>query len=910
MFSSFFNAAAAGGYEIEQSLRFDGSSGFTRTHSNNNASSDFTLSMWIKKTYNGENNMMLLHTNTDPRYSYVSFGESSGDADLLTARGTASGYAFNTSRKYRDPSAWYHLVLSVDAGTLTKGYINGVLDQNTGATSGWYFNGTDPLGLGRTAAGGNYFNGYMAEVHFIDGQALDADSFGEFDNGVWRPKRYTGSHGTNGFYLKFDPSATNGIGHDHSGNGNHWTANGFSTGTVDYAATGADPSSKILGGSYQDFWDGNTSTGIIIGQGAYVQMTSTSLPVATSTVGFYTGNGASTAYLRINGTEEFSATSTTIQWWDFSFSGTINKVEIGYLGGSGSSNTFSAFRIDGTTIVGTPGKDLDVLSDTPTTNWATLNPVDNGGATLAEGNLSWDSGSNQGTRSTFFVDSGKWYWELTSNESNLIGEHGVADASQGITGGTAYPGYAASSWGFSNSTGNKANNNSFTNIATTGSQNDVIMVALDMDDGKIWWGRNGTWFSSGDPAAGSNAAFTNLSGYNVSPMSGVGGAAAGAVIYNFGQRAFAYTPPTGFKALNTSNLSAPTVKDGSDYFNTLLWSGNNATSRSLTGVGFEPDLVWIKRRNSSTYTHILFDQVRGAGNQLISSSTGAELASASNVAGKVSSFDSDGFTVAQGTNVEGVNKTGGTYVAWSWDAGGSGSTNTAGSITSTVSANPTAGFSIVSYTGTNADDATVGHGLGVKPAFIIVKNRDYTDYWMVEHPALASNKNLVLNLTNTETAWGSGVVKATNSTVFTLKTNVSGSNENHNRSGNKYIAYCFSEVEGYSKFGSYTGNGNPDGVFIHLGFKPAFFMLKSYSAAGEWLIIDSKRDPYNVTEAVLEAHDPTNEAGAEDADMDFLSNGIKFRNTGYFNTSGRQFIFMALAENPFGGSGVSPATAR
>ena len=280
--------------------------------------------------------------------------------------------------------------------------------------------------------------------------------------------------------------------------------------------------------------------------------------------------------------------------------------------------------------------------------------------------------------------------------------------------------------------------------------------------------------------------------------------------------------------------------------------------------------------------------------------------------GEVTATSATSVTVGQGSDSGNlINQNNDTFVLWNWKAGGSGSSNTDGSITSTVSANPSAGFSIVSYTGTNADDATVGHGLGVKPAFIIVKNRDYTDYWMAEHPALASNKNLVLNLTNAETAWGSGVVKATSSTVFTLKTNVSGSNENHNRSGNKYIAYCFAEVENYSKFGSYTGNGNADGPFVYLGFKPAFLIIKSSTSGENWHIKDSTRETYNPIADTLFANGSGSEANLTNS-VDFLSNGFKLRSSSWSgeNSSGNTFIFAAFAENPFGGDGVSPATAR
>ena len=542
----------------------------------------------------------------------------------------------------------------------------------------------------------------------------------------------------------------------------------------------------------------------------------------------------------------------------------------------------------------TSGTGTDVMSDTPTTNWCTLNSVDNGGATLAEGNLSWDSGSNQGTRSTFFVDSGKWYWELTSNESNLIGEHGVADASQVITGTTAYPGYAASSWGFSNSTGRKVNNNSFTNIATTGSQNDVIMVALDMDDGKIWWGRNGTWFSSGDPAAGSNAAFTNLSGYNVSPMSGVGGAAAGAVIYNFGQRAFAYTPPTGFKALNTKNLPAPTIKDGSDYFNTVLYTGTQGTL-SVTGVGFQPDWVWIKNRGSAQ-KHMLFDSVRNVLRSLSSNNTDQEAYESS--AGYLSAFGTDGFTVVEGTSA-GVNWNNDTFVSWNWLAGGSASSNTDGTITSTVNANTTAGFSIVSWSGTGNSE-TVGHGLGVAPSFYILKSRDNAEDWAAYFTVLDGSLDYIaLNTTNAKS--DSGLTAPTSTVIYR------GTADANNES---MIAYCFAEVEGYSKFTSYTGNNNNDGVFCYLGFKPSWLLIKGTNSA-YWYIWDEQRSTYNAATKVLLPSDSAAEQDNTTRSIDFLSNGFKLRtNDININANGQQYIVAAFASNPFGGEGVNPATTR
>ena len=231
-FAHYWFQAPAGGPDpalIGNSLRFTPakSTGLTRTQTTDHESSDFTLSFWMKKAYVGDDNMMLLHLEAGSAYSYITFGETSGDADSLIARGQSSGYAFNTDRRYRDSSAWFHVVLSVEVGTITKGWINGVLDKDTGAASGWRFNGAYPLGMGRTVSGSNYLNGYLAEWHFVDGQALDPTSFGEFNaDGVWTPKKVTGvTYGGNGYFLDFSDPAD--IGADRSGNGNNWTPTGF-----------------------------------------------------------------------------------------------------------------------------------------------------------------------------------------------------------------------------------------------------------------------------------------------------------------------------------------------------------------------------------------------------------------------------------------------------------------------------------------------------------------------------------------------------------------------------------------------------------------------------------------------------------------------------------------------------------
>jgi hypothetical protein len=354
-------------------------------------------------------------------------------------------------------------------------------------------------------------------------------------------------------------------------------------------------------------------------------------------------------------------------------------------------------------------------------------------------------------------------------------------------------------------------------------------------------------------------------------------------IINFGQTAFAYTPPTGYKALNTANLPEPTIKKGDKYFDTKLYTGTGG-SQSLSGLGFQPDLVWIKARSTAS-SHGLYDAVRGVGKVLLSNSTSAEQNYGSY---GVTSFNSAGFSVNDLPGY-GVNDSGQTYAAWCWDANGAGSSNTAGTITSTVSANATAGFSIVTYTSPNsASDQTVGHGLGVKPSFIIVKNRDLTYNWDIYHASLGYNASLIFTTASTRSgAFGAEPT----STVFTTKTNYT-----HN-STNTYVAYCFSEVAGYSKFGSYTGNGSSDGPFVFCGFRPRWILLKSTSS-GSWELYDTARDTYNQSEKTLEPNSSAVEGSGYPIDV--LSNGFKVRTSNsQINYSSYSYIFAAFSETAF-----------
>ena len=344
------------------------------------------------------------------------------------------------------------------------------------------------------------------------------------------------------------------------------------------------------------------------------------------------------------------------------------------------------------------------------------------------------------------------------------------------------------------------------------------------------------------------------------------------------------------------------INKSTDYFNTKLYTGNGTTNTAITGVGFQPDLSIIKARDMN-YDHNVMDAVRGSTKRVATNLTDAE----STQAEMIKSFASDGFNLGDNG---GVNQNTKTYVAWNWKANGSGSANTDGSISSTVSANTTSGFSIVTW---NGNSGTVGHGLGVKPNFIVIKSRQTggSNNWVVAHSALGTNMNdnyIILNSTGAagsgSNTWG-GEPTAQH---FTVAGSVAANDNN--------IAYCFAEKTGYSKFGSYTGNGNADGTFVYTGFKPAFVMYKKAiqtgGNTGRWSMEDNKRDPFNVTTHGLAANSSSVEnTGSNYWDIDMLSNGFKMRTTEHeTNGSGETFIYMAFAEAPLVGSNNVPCTAR
>jgi len=351
-------------------------------------------------------------------------------------------------------------------------------------------------------------------------------------------------------------------------------------------------------------------------------------------------------------------------------------------------------------------------------------------------------------------------------------------------------------------------------------------------------------------------------------------------------------------------MAYTTIDDPSVYFQTTLYTGSGGSTQSVVNGGnsdLQPDLVWVKNRTDARW-HRLVDSSRGASKNLYSNETDAEGTEAS-----VTAFNSDGFSLGTDTGSDGWNEDGDAHVAWQWKAnGGTTASNTDGSITSTVQANTTAGFNIVQYVGNGSSGATFGHGLGVAPEVVILKNRDTARSWFVGHLSLGFNYITHLNQTTASDAdsvyWNN---TAPSSTVVTL-----GNNEGGNESGDNFVAYCFKEIQGYSKFGSYTGNGSTDGAFIYTGFKPAWVMIRA-TDVDEWRIYDNKRaNPFNVIDVRLKAH-TTDAESQDDNECDFLSNGIKLRsNSGGVNSSGQAYIYMAFAESPFVSSEGVPTTAR
>ena len=624
--------------------------------------------------------------------------------------------------------------------------------------------------------------------------------------------------------------------------------------------------------------------------------------------------------------------STTGQWVPIEYEGSHGtqgaylKFASGAIGtdSSGNGNNWTAVNL----------ANSDVVLDSPTNNFCVWNAVDTGSycdltqANLtSKGNTSADAGWTHSSMA-MMDGSGKWYSEHRMDVLFGTGQNYPSVGVSSIKTGTAtttsryYSDYC-----YIRPTGNVAEEGSiFTeqssmDLGSNLSAGDIINVAVDTDNKKVWLGVNGTWNGSGNPGGGSNPTFTYSTAtdlvFSAQHLKGTGsGEGTSTVTSNFGQNGtfngaitaggnsdgngigdFKYSVPSGFKAVCTKSISAPAVRP-TEHFKTILYTGTGNTDYDITGVGFQPDLNWIKKRSEAD-NHVITDAVRGAGKVMKSESNAAE----ADWTDYVGPFLADGIRLNDVQQGDAVNESGQTYVMWNWKAGGgAGSSNTDGTLnTTTTSVNTAAGISIGTYTG-EGGVKTVGHGLGKVPALIMVKSRSHEIDWCIYHQGAASSPedgSLTLNDANgfddNDNRWND---TAPTSSVFTIYS----SNE-VNDASKTYVYYAFAEIDGFSKFGSYEGNNNADGPFIHTGFTPAWIVFKHVDANGEWWwMLDTTRDPYgNLVTEVMYPNANSAEGGiGGGAGIDILANGFKIKGTnggmnGYTNT----FVYMAFAEFPF-----------
>jgi hypothetical protein len=777
-------APAAGGYTIAKSLRFRSSASayLNRTPGSASNRKTWTWSGWVKLG-NFSSALTLFSCGNSGTNLSTGVQFSGGTTNSINVYDFTSGYNWvvTTNAVYRDPSAWYHVVIAFDTTQATAAnrvlvYINGSLASiASGATyptqnTDYQVNNNVPQYIGRfSQSGAVYYDGYLTEINFVDGQALTPSSFGSFSGtgGVWQPIKYTGTYGTNGFYLKFtDTTSTTTLCYDYSGNGNNWTPNNIS----------------LTGGT------------------TYDSMT-----------------------------------------------------------------------------------DVPTLTSSTVANYCVMNAISTGvDATITNANLQIAYGTavtRTGTAGTMGMSSGKWYWEVVvgtvsgSTSSSLLGI--TSKSSQNEIGNASSYNYTYYGGGTKIIAGVE------TSYGATYTTSDTIGIAFDADAGSLVFYKNNT--SQGTAATGLTSG-----PYYPLVEDGSGGSSF-TVFMNFGQQPFTYTPPTGYVALNTYNLSTPTIAAGNQYMDATLYTGNGSTQTITNAGSFKPDFVWVKSRSAAT-NHKLTDSVRGATKAFINNNSDPQTTDANGV----TAFNSNGFSLGSDSV---YNTNASTYVGWQWQSGqGTITTNTTGNVTSNVCVSTTAKFSVLTFTTQSVGTSgTVGHGLGVKPDMILYRHLNEAADTIVYHSSIGATK--YLDLSDTIAASTNANVWANTeptSSVFTLGTSPSGAKPT--------VAYCWAAVAGFSAFGSYTGNGSTDGSFIYTGFRPKFMLVKRTDTAGYgWHLLDSSRDPYNVAGNVLipntsnaESNDPGNYG------TDFVANGFKFRTAaGGVNGSGATYIYIAYAENPF-----------
>lgn len=943
-------AGSSGGstYEIDQSLRFESADNalLSRSPSGSGSLTTWTFSCWVKRgrPYANENSQWFpIITASDGSSTYdapLYIGDAAGNSGPWNV--AIAGQNWTTEQLASDTAAWYHAVVVWDstngsAGDRMRLYINGnrVTDFSASGTvtssmsSRWNSSSYSSHRIGslNISAGADnkyVFDGYLAEMVFLDGTAVtDASTFGKTDptTGQWIPIDVSGlTFGTNGFHLDFAGAP-----------GNTVPTAGITP--TSSAGTVSGSLSNLSDGDYGNDWRSNVDPATNVsndwirydlGSGNAADIQYVYLDGRATTTGNYklqysdndsdwsdTGTTLSSVQVTTSGKLlDFSADSPGAHryWRILNISNSVGTSGWGFAeveffttlsqkfgSGADASGNDKHWTESGLAAA-------DQVIDTPTNNFFTLNPLDphSSDITISEGNLRADM-TGSGTGSVFgplLPATGKWAWKVTATlnmgtgtEYPVIGIVPVnnADLSGPMRSGGTGEGYGADGRFFSASAGS---NSSYGNTWADG---DVIEVGWDADNGTISFWHNG---------AAQGAARTGLTGrWKIAQDHYT--TAGGDTLTDFGQSG--YTPTdTTYKTLCTANLPTPTIADPSGYFQATLYTGNGSTQsiNQVSNKDFKPDWVWIKNRDQAD-NHVITDAVRGVTKILTSHDTDAEATDADTL----TAFESDGFALGADDK---VNTNTEKYVAWQWLAGNATSTPSGGSVASTVSVNQTSGFSIVSWTGTGAN-ATVAHGLGAIPQVVIVKKRSDTGGWYVGSTDVGFNYEFRLDETGARA--GSATIfneTAPTSSVFTV-----GSAAGSNGSSADMIAYCFAEVEGFSSFGSYTGNGNDLGPFVYTGFKPRWVMIKSFSTES-WPILDTARDSGNFgSEAGTGGDNPTagndinavlvgNTNAAEEDNptgsrkASFVSNGFKVRTTNSaMNTNSQAYFYMAFAESPF-----------
>lgn len=787
--TQMFGSAAESTFSVAKSCMFDypSASYLTRTPGSAGNRRTWTMSAWLKVTRlpstTGGGLVFYKAGSTEFRWS------DSNDQMYLN-----DGSSFKVSTgKLRDTTGWFHLCIIADTPQSTasdrfKVYINGVvptLTTDSAPAQNFDFDVNDTQAQEIGKEGSNYWDGYMAEFHLIDGTAKVVGDFGETnDEGVWVPKKYTGGgYGTCGFHLDFADSAD--LGDDNSGEGNDWTP----------------------------------------------------------------------------------------------------------------TNMAAAHQ----------------SSDSPTNNHCTWNYNYDleSSITLSEGcqNFLNSAGSQDKALGTMFPRHGKWYWEVKWVSGSSGGQVGLSQCDVGSnedTGNNSSTGTGIS-LGYRSHDGDTYKNSTLTSFGASWAAGDIIGVAWDVGNGKIYFAKNNTWQNSGDPtsgATGTGAAYTISSTVHGGGGWGPAVCNEGSSLYEarFDEAKWDYSAPSGYKALCTSNMDEPAVKDPSTNFQQITYSGTGSSNaRTFGGTSdMQPDILWIKTTNTSG-SWAAFNPATGVQKYTMLNNRDNLVSDANSL----TAFGSDGFTVGSASI---VNDGSNTFIAMGWSAGNSGASNTDGSInTGSTYADQTAGISVGTYTGTGSV-ATVGHGLGATPDFVLGMSQSYGDHklgvnWQTG--VTQFSEKIVLDKIDDAFTASTNCITAASSTTFTIGTE-RGLNENTET----FQYYAFREIEGFSKFGTFIGNADAAGPFCYCGFTPAMVIIKADKGGGSvpWVLFSRANNAYLPAVNFLYPNDSNEVYTTNDTTIDFLSNGFKIKgNDDRINDSGQALIYMAFAENPIGGENVAPS---